>query len=377
MPFMAKILRILQFEQQHPELTRVVGAFWSDDNGMFVSNAQILSVFLGIKCNSINANFREHDFTPPKSVPLERLCRLRISLKGSAAFERHIWKQRKHQTATFKRTTTLEEAARLSARSWSVFRAQPVRSLVLDDPSNDQALEEWSRHFRLHESAAMDSLLHAFIPQRDGDDLKYVQQLHQNFSHLCSLWRDPESLMGGTVSITAFISFFRCFGAPTGVREQIEEITVSDPQAISATAPGFIDGVCIGFGKAQLGERWAEASPESWALIEGEEEGTFRLLTRSRQIDNNQDRCRTIWIDTTRQEERIGFKKDEDGEIIHVPNVAALLASLGLIKYAGLQMVNEDFIRQAARPLERRRHRIDPETLAFPNAGTILEVHKG
>jgi hypothetical protein len=242
--------------------------------------------------------------------------------------------------------------------------------LPVDDPSNDQAREQWFQHFQFAESEPMETVLGTFLPELGTDNPQYLLQLRTNFDHLCSVWRDPESLMKGTVSLKTFISFFRCFGSPIGIREQLEEITVQDSEAFSATNPCFIDGICIGFGKSLLAARWATASPETWMLIEGEQEGTFRLLTRSRQADMDQDRCRTIWIDTTNLEQRLGFKLEEDGEMIHVANLSDLLTSLQLVKYAGLQVGNMDIVRHSSTSLEQGSDRF--EDWGFTNGGQFF-----
>jgi hypothetical protein len=309
LPFMVKVLRALHFEKDHPDSANVIGTFWTDDTGSFVTNAKILSEFLQVKPNSINANFREHGFTTPQSVDFEQLRRFRTIFQRYASVDKHAWKQRKHRTDAFKSTTTLDEAAVLSAESWSVFRGQQIRRSPLEHSANDQARDQWFQHLPSVESVRMEMVLPAFLPQWPNDNPQYVHQLRINCAHLCSVWRDAESLMKGTISITSFVSFFRCFGSPIGIRRQIEEITVPDSEVISTTmSPRFIDGICIGFRKSLISERWATASPETWALIEGVEEGTFRLLTRCRRVDMDQDKCRTIWIDTYNVEKRLRFK---------------------------------------------------------------------
>jgi hypothetical protein len=350
-PLIVKILRVLNFEKDHPGFTNNLGAFWSGDDGSFISHAQILSQFLGVKGNSINTNFRQHGFTAPKLVTLEQLRQLRPSSQGFRLADERNWKHRKHQIDTFRPTTTLEEAATLGDQSWRAFRTHQVGVLPIEDPQNNEARNQWSRQLGFVDSVPMDIVLPAFISQQENDDPRHITQLRVNFGDLCSFWRDSESLMKGTLSITAFIPFFRCFGSPSGIQQQIEEITDSRAAGMVMKSPRFIDGICIGVQKDSFAERWATAAPETWALIEGEQEGTFRLLTRRCRMDLYEDRSRIVWIDVTNVEKRMGFKKIADGQIMWVANVSALLDSLELQKQAGLGLEDRESVKQCSWPI--------------------------
>jgi hypothetical protein len=60
--FAVKIYRILEFVKHHPDACEITGLIWTKLPAIFLVNNQLLTVFLGIKCNSINTNFREHGF---------------------------------------------------------------------------------------------------------------------------------------------------------------------------------------------------------------------------------------------------------------------------------------------------------------------------
>jgi hypothetical protein len=92
-----------------------LGAFWFDDNGSFVSNSKVLGEFLLIHPHSINANFREHSFTPLQFITFDQLRKFRPSIQGFTIIDGQNWKQRKHKTGTCKSTTTIDEARILSA----------------------------------------------------------------------------------------------------------------------------------------------------------------------------------------------------------------------------------------------------------------------
>jgi hypothetical protein len=101
MPFIVKVLSVLQFEETHRELANVVGAFWCDRPGSFVANSRILGAFLQAKANTINANFRQHGFTNPKFVSFEEVRNFRISLQRLEPAQRKDWNQRQHLTTEF------------------------------------------------------------------------------------------------------------------------------------------------------------------------------------------------------------------------------------------------------------------------------------
>ena len=60
--FCVKLLRVLRFTLEHPELTGEAGARWCADGTHFICNAQILGKLFGLRANSINTNLRSHDF---------------------------------------------------------------------------------------------------------------------------------------------------------------------------------------------------------------------------------------------------------------------------------------------------------------------------
>jgi hypothetical protein len=59
-PFAVKIHHILEFVKKYPEPSEKTGVIWSKLFGVFLVNNRLLTLFLGIKSNSINTNFHEH-----------------------------------------------------------------------------------------------------------------------------------------------------------------------------------------------------------------------------------------------------------------------------------------------------------------------------
>lgn len=60
--FPTKIYLVLNFTKKFPNAVNQCGAAWCDDNIHFISNATILGQLLHLKPNSINTNFRDHNF---------------------------------------------------------------------------------------------------------------------------------------------------------------------------------------------------------------------------------------------------------------------------------------------------------------------------
>lgn len=60
--FVRRIVHILNFVSAHPETVTTLGAAWCRDGKHFVVNSKILGIFLNLKSNSINTNFRDHGF---------------------------------------------------------------------------------------------------------------------------------------------------------------------------------------------------------------------------------------------------------------------------------------------------------------------------
>jgi hypothetical protein len=61
--FSVRLLRTLNFTLANPLFRAMTGAFWSTDGRTFWMNSRLFTEFLRLKPNSINANFRDHDFT--------------------------------------------------------------------------------------------------------------------------------------------------------------------------------------------------------------------------------------------------------------------------------------------------------------------------
>jgi hypothetical protein len=114
-----------------------------------------------------------------------------------------------------------------------------------------------------------------------------------------------ESLVNGTLTSQEFASFFRCFGSPGGIDEVLEEISGAAPEGES---PRFKIGICLGSDRNWFAECWKDAAVDTWALIDGEEEGTFCLFIRGDEMAGTKDQLKTIWVDATTQENRLNFE---------------------------------------------------------------------
>lgn len=376
-PFIAKLLRILNYTIEHPDTVRTVGAFWSHGQKSFVSNPKILGAFLGVKCNSVNVNFHEEGFTLPKSISKYQLSRRCRSLQGIESTDAKHWKERQHTTLEFTPAMTLQQAIVLGSKCRTAFRQNQIQQTqqspqelghFLDFSNPGQATQQWIKHFGPAQFAPLDKILNAFLPIVNHDDVGHINQLRINFTHLCSLWMKGETLLSQSLTFDGFVAFFHCFGSSRGVRDQLEEITPAGSRQDSF--PWFYRGICLGADKRWFAEAWGMAPPETWALIEGEEEeGTFRLLTRTRMIDGNQDRCRIVCVDTTNEQQHFSFQINDDDDFKYVSNLSALLKSLELVNHNGLCLNQSDIVKQSSWPdelfLEVIHSSQDEEMFAF------------
>jgi hypothetical protein len=126
-PFIAKLLLILNYTLEHPDTVGNIGVFWSPGQKSIVSNSAILGVFLGIKLNSINTNFREEGLTPPVVIPKHCLVRRHPCLQGIEPIEAKHWKKRKHTDLQFTPTMATEQAIALGARCRLDFRQSQIQ----------------------------------------------------------------------------------------------------------------------------------------------------------------------------------------------------------------------------------------------------------
>jgi hypothetical protein len=380
-PFIAKLLLILNYTLEHPDTVGNIGVFWLPDQQSIVSNSAILGAFLGIKSNSINTNFREEGFTPPRVIPKQWLVRQHPCLQGIEPNEATYWKKRKHADLQFTPTMAAEQAIALGAKCRLAFRrnriqqAQQGKKELLPfrkSPSSEQATQQWAKHFRSAQWAPLDDVLNAFLPMTNYDFAWHIDQLRVNFTHLCSRWMKSEAFLSRELTLGAFIAFFHCFGSSRGVRARLEEITPAE--SLPGPFPWFYVGICLGANKRCFEESWRMAEADTWALVDGEKEDTFQFLTRARTVDGNQDRCRTVWVNTTNEQQLLSFQINDDGLLTSVPNVSALLESLGLFNHTGLRLNQSDVVKQSPWPFELSSEVMNSplykdEMLTFPYSG--------
>jgi hypothetical protein len=106
--FAVKLLKALERTSTDPELIPQVGIAWCSDGRHFIANPRILGGYLGLKPNSINANFRDHGFTIC-DCPVNQI----IANFGNIPDPQN-WRKRFHAEGEFTRTSTLEDANRIS-----------------------------------------------------------------------------------------------------------------------------------------------------------------------------------------------------------------------------------------------------------------------
>jgi hypothetical protein len=195
LPFMVKLLRVLNFILVNPNYVLKVGAFWLPDRQSFVINSKKLAAFLDIHPNSINTNFRQHGFTDPISIHPNQLARLHEGLHEVHFSEAQHWTKRKHGAGTFTSKTTPEEVATLDIESRFAFRANQFQQLqqqrlrwVIGPESavSAQARTQWEMFFPSALSAPFNEVTAAFLPKHSTDDEAHVDQLRINFAHLWS-----------------------------------------------------------------------------------------------------------------------------------------------------------------------------------------------
>ena len=61
--FLVKILKCLEYVDEHPEYADIVGISWSRSHDHIASNSKKLAAFLGVKSSTLNVNFRMFGMT--------------------------------------------------------------------------------------------------------------------------------------------------------------------------------------------------------------------------------------------------------------------------------------------------------------------------
>jgi hypothetical protein len=245
------------------------------------------------------------------------------------------WKERRHQTNQFTAQTTPQAAQEIYLQS---------RMDLHKNDSAPQASAFSQLHIAAQEIEPIDRILVMWLPSNENDNGGHVTQIRVNFEHICSPWRDPQSVMDRTLSIDAFINFFACYGSRSGIRDQLEEFTPTD--AMSDTYPYFLRGICFGAVKPWITESWQLARHKTWALLEGMDFGTFRLTIRGERSDRADDQWYSIWVNTTDDVVRFRFQCDHSVEILYARNLAAILKHLEVAPDAGLALNLSDIVKQ-------------------------------
>jgi hypothetical protein len=105
--FATKLFHVLAFSRNHPASVQVLGASWCKDGVHFVCHSGILALFLGLKANSINTNFRDHGFGIVRfSIP-------EITREFPGVPSIHNWKKRANNRHTFTAFTPLADIERI------------------------------------------------------------------------------------------------------------------------------------------------------------------------------------------------------------------------------------------------------------------------
>ncbi|OHT12543.1 hypothetical protein TRFO_17593 [Tritrichomonas foetus] len=101
--FAAKLFLTLQFTQKFPTLISITGACWLKDGVRFIANSQIFGQFIGLKPNSVNANFRSHFFK------MHQYSASEISKEFSLLKDPRNYKVRSNLTYHFSLSSTLKQ----------------------------------------------------------------------------------------------------------------------------------------------------------------------------------------------------------------------------------------------------------------------------
>ncbi|EAX88515.1 hypothetical protein TVAG_428240 [Trichomonas vaginalis G3] len=105
--FTVKIIALLRYTLKHPEHIKTIGIGWFPDGKTIVSNAKILGNFLGLRSNSINTNFRAHNF---QIVPV---VRSEIITAFGSLPDLANWNKRRQVAFPFSISTTIEDAEKI------------------------------------------------------------------------------------------------------------------------------------------------------------------------------------------------------------------------------------------------------------------------
>jgi hypothetical protein len=320
--FTRRLQRLLAFTSLHPELAGEIGAVWTNDGVTFLTNSTILSTFLNLKGNTINANFRQHQFGHASDIFASAIPAMLPALRTPLPDGQH-WKRRQHARNAFTSATTDAEAADLDtdSRMW------------LHQPFADAAQKKWCALIGDCECIPMEILAHALVPHNADE------QIRINCMHLLAQGADIHT---GMIDRNAFMAFFRRYAAAGNCVMNVTRMTPPIGLAVDGR-PCFYVGICLGTDRTVFTNEWQKASNDAWALIDADEPGVLYIMTKTRCRDNK-DQCMKIVVDPIAERRGWAIQMDDD-VIMCLDDLDGVLEYLGLSKLSGLNLPDYQVIR--------------------------------
>jgi hypothetical protein len=174
--FCMKVYRILSATVDSPGAVTRMGAIWTRDGVHFVTHCSTLAVHLGLKRNSVNANFRIRCFTNDP-VTKAQLLEMVPDLANVRGINPKKWRLRMHRSSRFTAWMTPADAEALDVEARSLgSRMAPSQISAAYDPP----VTEWSSRFGSHASALSVAVLEALVPAKNGDSNERIAQLRLN-----------------------------------------------------------------------------------------------------------------------------------------------------------------------------------------------------
>jgi hypothetical protein len=311
--FGVKIHRLLEYIKQHPEDAAVVGLIWSTQPGIFLANTKSLTIFLGLKVNSVNTNFREHGFIQIKNSPMT--SPKLIELTGVSLPDEHHGKKLKQVLLTYSRSSDECIAAKIDIEVRPKLLAQKFHHLEGQNPDESHsesvpavlqtislffsdsmktelenvitklhpkfevrhrilslALSQWMARIGQIESVAVQIFLDAFLPRNDHSKMSLKQT---NCRFLLDFCTSHSRFVQNHVSFTDFFRLFLRYGSSNGLHQTFDSITPSESRF---GGPCFCDGFCFGWNIATIKNLLC---PGDWAVVEGDQPSTFSFITNT------------------------------------------------------------------------------------------------
>jgi hypothetical protein len=282
-------------------------------------NNKVLQHFLKIEQNSVNTNFREHGFQRVKTGRMN--SKTLEMLSGIKLPDERNWKKQRQTIIVYSQNSDDAIAQQIDQYARPLFLARKFRnaapekdecvsnqdhdtSAPLDntvpdkysflslqsrteidtflfrldhDPAFGQrvlrlARDQWVMHLGENECVTTNTFLNSFFPL-PGNPRALVLQTNCRFLLACC------SHQGRVFRhLVSFVDFFRLFlryGHPSGLWRTLDEIT---PQNELPNTPSFHHGFCCGFNLAIV---TTLIPPGNWVIIEGDEAGTFTLVSQT------------------------------------------------------------------------------------------------